>query len=232
MMTEHKDKYVMLCDQDDVWIPNKIEIALKKILEVEKIYGKGKPILIHTDLKVVDSNLNKISNSSKNYLCANYNKTKINNLVIQNIVTGCTVIYNKALADLIISPNGFIVMHDWWIALIASAFGVINHCDEQTVLYRQHGNNSVGAHNMKSLRFILNYLTKTHCIKKAIYETYKQSETFLCTYNSMFSYEQKNLLKEYSKLSHSTKLKKLNVFMKYKTFKNGFLRVVAQIMFC
>lgn len=232
MMIEHKDKYVMLCDQDDIWIPNKIEITLKKMLEFENRYGKETPILIHTDLKVVDASLNEISNSSKNYLCANYNKTKLNNLIIQNIVTGCTVIYNKALAKLILYPNGFIVMHDWWIALIASAFGVVNHCDEHTVLYRQHGDNSVGARNMKSLKFILNYATKTQCIKKAIYETYKQSETFLCTYNSMLSYEQKNLLKEYSKLSHSAKLKKLNVFLKYKTFKNGFFRVVAQILLC
>ncbi len=232
MMIEHKDDYIMLCDQDDVWLPNKIEITLKKMVELEKKYGKFTPLLVHTDLKIVDTNLAEISESSKNYLCANYDKTKLNNLIIQNIVTGCTAMYNKTLADLTKYPKGFIVMHDWWLALTASAFGIIEHCDEQTVLYRQHGDNSVGVHNMKSLKFVLTYTFKSNLIKNAIYETFKQSETFLRTYNYMLLDDEKEFLREYSMLNYSSKLKKLNVFFKYKTFKNGFFRVVAQFMFC
>lgn len=232
MMTEHKDKYVMLCDQDDIWIPNKIEITLKKMLEVENRYGKETPILIHTDLKVVDYNLKEISNSFKHYIYANYDKTKLNNLIIQNIVTGCTAMYNKSLANLIKYPEGFIVMHDWWLALIASAFGVIDHCDEQTILYRQHGDNSVGVRNMRSLKFIIDYAMKVKKIKKALFETYEQTAAFMNTYKSELSNNQNKMLKEYSCLTESIKLKKIYVVVKYKIFKNGFFRVFSQIIYC
>ena len=55
--------YIMFCDQDDYWLPNKIEISLKKMRQEEN--DKNKPILIYTDYKVVDSNLNSINIDKK-----------------------------------------------------------------------------------------------------------------------------------------------------------------------
>ena len=56
----HAD-YAMFCDQDDIWFKNKIKITFQKMKEMENTYGSDCPILVHTDLMVVDKNLEKIS---------------------------------------------------------------------------------------------------------------------------------------------------------------------------
>lgn len=231
MMIEHKDDYVMLCDQDDVWLPNKIEITLKKMKSMERRFGKEKPALVHTDLVVVDEKLNVISKSFKKMMNANYDRTKLNNIIIQNTVTGCTAMYNRALAELIIKPKGFFVMHDWWIAVIASAFGNMGHIDYKTILYRQHGKNSIGVRNMKSFKFIINYMFKVGSIKRAIAETYFQAKSLYITYSSKLSKEQKKFLFEYININRKNKfLKILNIF-KLNVFKNGFLRNIGYFIY-
>ena len=138
MMINHKADYVMLCDQDDVWLPDKIEVTLARMKDMESEYGADTPLLVHTDLKVVNENLKTVSPSFKAAMNANYEKTRLRNQIIQNTLTGCTAMYNRALANLITDIPRFTVMHDWWLNVTASAFGRISAIDAQTVLYRQH----------------------------------------------------------------------------------------------
>ena len=60
-------KYFMFCDQDDVWKSDKIEKTLKKMQELENLYGNNMPLLIHTDLEVVNENLKTINHSMWQY---------------------------------------------------------------------------------------------------------------------------------------------------------------------
>ncbi|MDD3569496.1 MAG: glycosyltransferase family 2 protein [Lachnospiraceae bacterium] len=231
MMLNHKDDYIMLCDQDDVWLPKKIEITLKKMQQLEKNNGGRKPILVHSDLKIVDDNLNIIAPSFKKFMYADYNKTCLNNLLIQNIVTGCTVMYNRALGELIIKPEGYMVMHDWWLAIIAAAFGSIHHVNEPTILYRQHNNNSVGVRNMRSLKFIILYMVKFKTIKRALTDTYRQAEAFYKSYKELLNVRQKKLLKTYYMLPKKSKAVKIYNIFKIKTFKNGIVRNIGYILY-
>jgi glycosyltransferase involved in cell wall biosynthesis len=231
MMINHKDDYIMLCDQDDVWLPDKIKITLKKMHSIEKKNGKQKPILVHTDLKIVDEELNTVSESFKKFMWADYNKTKLNNLLIQNIVTGCTVMYNRALSELIKKPVGYMIMHDWWLAIIASAFGSIHHVDEATILYRQHADNSIGVRNMRSAKFIITYMIKLKKIKKALMDTYCQAKAFYRTYFKELSIQQKKLLKTYYTIPKKSKLAKIYIIFKLNTFKNGIVRNIGYILY-
>ena len=105
---------------------------------------------------------------------------------MQNYVTGCTVIINKELKELATPfPNG-IVMHDWWLALLAASEGKIDFLEESTILYRQHGENSVGAKkyfSAKNLKKVLsinemkNQIEKT-MLQAAIFSKYKP-QTYL-----------------------------------------------------
>jgi glycosyltransferase involved in cell wall biosynthesis len=117
-----KSDYVMTCDQDDVWMHDKIEITYEKMKEAERKY-KNVPILVHTDLKVVDENLNLISESLMKMQNLDSSRDKINNLLVQNIVTGCTAMVNQKLISYIKSVPKHAIMHDWWMALIASSLG-------------------------------------------------------------------------------------------------------------
>jgi len=231
LMIEHKDDYLMLCDQDDVWFQDKIEVTLSKMKEMESMFGTETPILVHTDLEVVDNNLKTISSSFKEAMNADYSKTELRNQVIQNTLTGCTAMYNRALADLINIEPRYMVMHDWWLILIASAFGKIGTIDVQTVLHRQHNKNEVGAKDVRTLRYKLDRLLHYRKVKKAINITYQQADSLLRTYFEKLSPEQRHLLTAYSDIPNHFKLIRIYRIFRLGTHKNGFSRRVAHIIF-
>ena len=231
LMKKHKDDYIMLCDQDDIWLPDKIEKSLKKIKHMEIKYGVNMPLLVHTDLCVVDNDLKILDKSYIHRVNANYSKNAFNNEIIQNTLTGNTAIYNMALANLITNEPKYMVMHDWWLILIASAFGKVDYIEEATILYRQHKDNIVGSTNMRSFLYMLKRFCNKKDVVKAIDETYLQAESFLEVYEDTLSDELVKFLYEYIEIPKLSKLKRLNRIIKLNTFKNGFLRNIAYILF-
>lgn len=231
LMIRHKQEYIMLCDQDDVWKPNKIELTLCKMHQMEVQYGSGVPLLVHTDLEVVNEYLDAISPSFMKAMNANYSHTSLNKIVIQNTLTGCTAMYNGALANLIREEPKYMVMHDWWLILIASAFGKIGHITNTTILYRQHGNNSIGAKNVCTLAYKLNRLRNGKEIKLALVQTYQQAESFVNIFDIQLSKEQLTLLRNYCSIPLQSKLHRIISTFRLKTFKNGLARKIAQIAY-
>jgi len=149
--------YFMFSDQDDFWLPHKIEFTLNKLKETAN--GSGIPVLVYSDLIVVDSNLNVISKSfwqHQKLKPEKYNKLRM--YILQNIVTGCTVGGNKALIDKALNINidsiKKIIMHDWWVALVASCCGKIGVIDQPLIMYRQHSFNSLGAKGAGIARYV------------------------------------------------------------------------------
>ena len=136
-------KYIAFADQDDVWFSNKLE---RQVNILEKCLTPNAPILLHSDLEVVDEKLNLINRSFFAYSNINHVYEKpIERLLTQNFVTGCTCIFNRFLLEKAAPLPDMLVMHDWWLALIASSTGLIKFDEKTTVKYRQHGTNSVGA---------------------------------------------------------------------------------------
>jgi glycosyltransferase involved in cell wall biosynthesis len=92
LLNDVESDYVMFCDQDDVWLPDKIKNTLNRMREIEERYGKTTPALIHTDLTVVAEDLRVLSDSLWDYQHLNPEKGKtLNRLLVQNVITGCTV---------------------------------------------------------------------------------------------------------------------------------------------
>jgi hypothetical protein len=138
--------YIVFSDQDDVWLPGRIAMPLARIQAVEAEAGRGTPVLAHTDLIVVDEHLRTIAPSFWSYSNLNPQRgSRLNQLLVQNVVTGSATMVNRALARLASPIPPGAVLHDWWLGLVASAFGRIEAIPEKTVLYRQHGSNSLGA---------------------------------------------------------------------------------------
>lgn len=137
--------YVFLCDQDDVWDADKVHVALELLRELESVYGTDTPILVHTDLRVVDQNLAVTSDSFFEFQNLDAHASAFKQLLVQNMVTGCTVVVNRALLNKALPIPADAIMHDWWLALVAAAFGKIGFLNRATVSYRQHGANTVGA---------------------------------------------------------------------------------------
>lgn len=139
-----RSNYLMFCDHDDVWLPDKIAISLKRMKETEAVFGEHVPILVHTDLAVVDHELKPLFSSFTKREKLSPHKSNLRQLLVQNNVTGCTMMLNKALYEIARPIPREAAMHDWWTALVAGAFGKISFIESATVLYRQHERNSVG----------------------------------------------------------------------------------------
>jgi len=138
--------YVAFCDQDDIWFSNKLELQTKEMLLQEEKLGKDVPILIHSDLMVVDQNMKVLSASFWKYQKLNPEKmNNIETLLVQNYVTGCTCLLNRKLIDIAVPIRKDAIMHDWWLAIIAVSNGSIIDISEPTIYYRQHNSNDVGA---------------------------------------------------------------------------------------
>jgi len=137
--------YIMFSDQDDVWQPNKISDQMALMENLEKS-SPGIPILVHSDLIVTDEKLQKIHPSLMAYQGIQHVKhVSLQCLLVQNFVTGCTCLANRALIEIALPIPKDAIVHDWWLALCAAASGRIAFLPKATVLYRQHALNVIAA---------------------------------------------------------------------------------------
>lgn len=217
--------YFMFCDQDDVWKKDKIQLSFESIKSKD-----NKPTLVHTDLEVVNSDLEILGDSFFKYRALNPSIKEINRLLIQNNVTGCTMMWNKKLNDLIDLNNKNIVMHDWWITLVAAVFGEIIFVNKPTIMYRQHCNNVVGATKVNSIKFIFNRLVKSNKIKKTMFDSVEQAKELLNSYD-IKDESKKILIENYSRLYEKNKIIRIHKVFKYKFLKQGLIQVIGELIF-
>lgn len=142
-------EYTMFCDQDDVWLPEKTEITLEKMKSLE---AGDVPVLVHTDLRVVDSQKNTLAESFVKLHGLNAEPENRAGLMYKNSVTGCTVMINSALRELAGDFPGECTMHDHYLAQTALALGKLGFLDSATMLYRQHGGNVCGSNKKSALK--------------------------------------------------------------------------------
>ncbi len=201
LMKKCNENYIMFSDQDDVWNKNKIEISMNELLKLEEKNTKDTSLLVFTDQTVVDSNLNIISKSMMTYQKQDTTSIDYKKLLFQNIVTGCTVCTNKALVELSLKfkDSNSIVMHDWWLAIVASRFGEVAYINQSTMLYRQHASNSVGAQDVKSARYKISVLKNIDILKDKIQKKKKQAELFEKVYSDDLSNKDKQFLNHFVK---------------------------------
>lgn len=152
-LAEAKAEFTMLSDQDDVWSSDKLASYIEKI----NTQHTNKGLLIFSDLKVVDSQLNTVSPSFFHYQHFNPNAVNcLKTLSLENIVPGCTMMFNRKIREEALPFPDACRMHDWWLVMIAAVYGEILYIDKSFSLYRQHTNNLVGAKKTTFLQKILN----------------------------------------------------------------------------
>jgi glycosyltransferase involved in cell wall biosynthesis len=138
ILLEHSTAdYIFFCDQDDIWLPEKIEVSLKrmKLTEAGNII---KPCLIFSDMKAIDEAGNITADSVWKQLHLNPEYFTLNRLLVQNIPHGCTMLMNKAMRILASPIPKDAILHDHWIALLAVTCGNFNFIQEPTLLLRDH----------------------------------------------------------------------------------------------
>lgn len=133
----------MFSDQDDIWENDKIEKTIERL-------KKEEADLIYTDLKVVDENLNVISNSYwklKGFTKKIFKYNNFESLYLNNYITGCTIMCkSKWIEEILPLPKtSKFLIHDYWLSLIVSMNGKISYINNPLIKYRQHKENSIGS---------------------------------------------------------------------------------------
>ena len=141
----NENDLVALADQDDIWIPNKLEV-LEKTIETPEEKGI-KPVLVFGDAQIIDAKGNVIDKSWRKlaHICTML-PTKAH-IAGTNNVTGCLSLFRASLLSKITPIPTAVNVHDAWISLIAQKQGSVRPIDEPVVQYRLHDNNSVGLGN-------------------------------------------------------------------------------------
>lgn len=229
-----KGEYIFFCDQDDWWYSDKIEVTIKTFKEVENNYGKETPLLVHTDLRVVNDKMIEISPSFMAYQGLRGKAATLEQLLCQNNITGCTMAINRSLLQKMWQgdvPQGML-MHDWWLGLGAAAFGKICYLPQSTIAYCQHGDNEVGAQKHQLAVNTVEALSHQEKMKAKVANTYLQAQAFYKSYGNQLPLEGKKVIEEYASFPKRSKVHRIGKILLGPYKKQGFSRVVAQVIFC
>ena len=154
LLQEVDADYYMFCDQDDIWLPTKVEKTFARMKEIEGTAQNAgtanavgtAPVLVATDLKVVDENLQPLKDSFNADLKIDVFRKHPELICVRHVVTGCTMMFNRAAKEASLPMSPHATMHDEWVALsVHFKGGIISILDEATILYRQHTSNTLGA---------------------------------------------------------------------------------------
>lgn len=139
-------EWVCLCDQDDVWFPSKLLEFLDYAKVLQECHGVEKPLLIFSDLLLVDDNLKVLAPSyMEMQQRAGCLDLRFKNLLTQNVMPGCAMMVNRALLQQALPMPKCAGMHDWWLILVAACFGSVQYLNLPLAAYRQHPFNVMGA---------------------------------------------------------------------------------------
>ena len=176
-----KYSYYAFADQDDVWQKDKLKIAIQMIEGESSI-----PTLYCGSYQLTDGGLNELPQrrtSPKNI--------SFGNALIESNCTGCTAVFNRKLLELSkqqIPKEAY--MHDWWLYLMASAFGKVVYDETPHMMYRQHESNVLGGNRGKVnqiKRRIKNFSNLSHYVPA-------QLEEFERIFENQLTKHQKHLI--------------------------------------
>ena len=125
-----KGDYIFLSDQDDIWLPNKIKIMLKKLNSHDLIVSDC--IVVNRDLETIEPSFYYINKSKSGFL----------KNIIRNSYLGCCMAFNRKILEASLPFPENIPMHDWWIGMIAEAIGEVLFLEDRLILFRRHDSNA------------------------------------------------------------------------------------------
>lgn len=122
---------IFLSDQDDVWLPDKVE-------KVKRAFHQKEVMAVLHDAKIVDEDLKEIEPS---FFALRGSSTGFFKNLWKNSYVGCCMAFRKEMVEEILPFPGNIYMHDYWIGATAECMGKVVLLPEPLLLYRRHGNN-------------------------------------------------------------------------------------------
>ena len=136
-------EYIFLSDQDDIWLPNKVEYILKYLRDYD---------LVISDFEYVDSELNPLGKRKygENFKFHNY-------LLLGGKYYGCVMAFNRKILNYVLPFPNKLLLHDYWIGILSEINGSVKYLNIPLVKYRTHASNTSICHKRNSLFYMFNY---------------------------------------------------------------------------
>lgn len=141
-LMQAKGDFIFLCDQDDIWLPEKVEVSLTALKS---------SLLVVSDCEVVDSKLNKTHSS---FFKLRNSKAGVLHNIIKNSYLGCCMAFRKELLPYALPIPKLSPMHDMWIGLVAETRGKVTFIQKPLILYRRHNNNASPTSGKSNFNFL------------------------------------------------------------------------------
>jgi glycosyltransferase involved in cell wall biosynthesis len=233
LMKESTAGYVCFADQDDVWLQRKVSITKRAMDELESSWGKDVPLLVFSDLRVVDDQLRTLQVSYWAHEKLRPQRVRrLGALLTQNVVTGCTCMLNRRLIDLSLSMPEDAIMHDHWVALLASAMGKAGAIKAQTVLYRQHDKNVIGSEQrIGSLSEFTQRVRKTDVRRMEWKKSQRQARSLLRVHGADLSPKDREQISAYLRCETSrNRFVRIWTLVRYGFLRAGVLQKLATLV--
>ena len=211
LIRQARGDYTALCDQDDEWEPSRLSRCRQALEKAEARWGADTPLLVHSDCRLVDAEGALLQESFFRHQGWDPAAVTLSRLLVQNNVTGCTLMMNAALRRLVAehADPASMHMHDWFIALTAAAFGHIVFLDEPLVRYRQHGVNVMGASRQTLLQRGMKALGAWQKGKERIALTYRHTRAFREAYGALLPDEAAAVIDRYLATERMGKIRRV-----------------------
>ncbi len=181
-----KFDFFAFCDQDDVWLPNKLDVACRELIKQDA----NKPSMYCSNLRVVNSQLETINMKWKT---AETFITKGESLVC-SMATGCTMVFNKTVIETFHKyPPKKMHIHDLWIMHMCMFLGTVHYDSDSYILYRQHGDNVIGAKTTLSARLRSKWKSIQHLFDQ--HQNEQEAKELLSVYGTLLTEDDINLIK-------------------------------------
>lgn len=217
-------EYLMFCDQDDVWFPEKMALKVAAIKQLSATHGEQQPLLVHTDLVLVDEHKSPLADSFWAQRGFDVQQPK-QDYLLTNTVTGCASIFNRAAANKAFPLPEGVQHHDRWLGLVCAWFGVVQPLDRAALFYRQHGRNAVGA-GLANYRHVA-----ASSIAQRVADWSKQAELFLQRFGDELVTKDYCLIAALAELRHLKGWQRRRHIIQHRLFKRGVMANLALLCF-
>lgn len=141
-------EWLFLADQDDVWHEDKVS----EYFNVFQNIPVESAAIVFSDAALIDEEGTVFSTSFFHYQGLSTDVLKDDSILFRNCVQGATIALNKPMIALLRNSLNYIdittmVMHDWWLAILAKYYGQYFFINKPLIKYRQHNQNQIGAQN-------------------------------------------------------------------------------------
>lgn len=229
LMSRCDAAFMLFCDQDDVWYPEKLERTRAAYAEALKQWGAETPILVFSDQTPADAALRPLAPSLMRYQGQYFKSFDYRSILMQNVVTGGAMGINRALARLggQYIDSDAIDMHDWWLAAVAARFGHIAYIDRPLGAYRQHDRNVEGAKPVHSMGYVAKKLASLREVRRSILTKKAQAAAFRETYADRLAAEDMAFLDAFTRHRSG-----VGFWLKYQGLIHGAARKLGMLLLC